>query len=205
MKQKVNVRNLSLMALFAALTAVGAFYYHTGAAGSVFLADFFRNFSRCAVRVATRCDEHCDLSAAGIVRAAGLYQGSGLVLPASADLWLSAGICSGSMVVRKKVIEVRKMQQLSNDAGGLFFGSRCGFCRRVRILCTDYQPLAGKGDKCRSNLLFDLSDFCAGGYPADGLSSLFRQSLAADSAAGAVDLPIRVVLALCIFPQKGIY
>ena len=178
-----------------------SFYYHTGAAGSVFLADFFRNFSRCAVRVATRCDEHCDLSAAGIVRAAGLYQGSGLVLPTSADLWLSAGICSGSMAVRKNHRGSKK-QQLSNDAGGLFFGSRCGFCRRVRILCTDYQPLAGKRNERRGNPLFDLFDFCAGGYPADGLSSLFRQSLAADSAAGAVDFPLSCLP--CIFPQKGI-
>ena len=190
MKQKVNVRNLSLMALFAALTAVGAFITIPVPPVPFSLQIFF------AILAGALLGSRQGAMSIVIYLLLGL-----LVLPASADLWLSAGICSGSMAVRKNHRGSKK-QQLSNDAGGLFFGSRCGFCRRVRILCTDYQPLAGKRNERRGNPLFDLSDFCAGGYPADGLSSLFRQSLAADSAAGAVDFPLSCLP--CIFPQKGI-
>lgn len=201
MKKKVNVRNLSLMALFAALTAVGAFITIPVPPVPFSLQIFFAILAGALLGSRQGAMSIVIYLLLGLCGAAGLYQGSGLVLPVSADLWLSAGICSGSMAVRKNHRGSKK-QQLSNDAGGLFFGSRCGFCHRVRILCADYQPLAGKGDKCRSNPLFDFFDFCAGGYPVDGLGSLFRQSLAADSAAGAVDFPLSCLP--CIFPQKGI-
>ena len=99
-----------------------------------------------------------------------------------------------------KIIEVRKSSSFRTMLVACFSAAGVDFAVGCGLLCTDYQPLAGKGDKCRSNLLFDLSDFCAGGYPADGLSSLFRQSLATDSAAGAVDFPLSCLP--CIFPQR---
>lgn len=201
MKQKVNVRNLSLMALFAALTAVGAFITIPVPPVPFSLQIFFAILAGALLGSRQGAMSIVIYLLLGLCGLPVFTKGAGLSYLLQPTFGYLLGICSGSMAVRKNHRSSKK-QQLSNDAGGLFFGSRCGFCRRVRILCTDYQPLAGKGDKCRSNLLFDLSDFCAGGYPADGLSSLFRQSLAADSAAGAVDFPLSCLP--CIFPQKGI-
>ena len=196
MKKKVNVRDLSLMALFAALTAVGAFITIPVPPVPFSLQIFFAILAGALLGSRQGAMSIVIYLLLGLCGLPVFTKGAGL-----SYLWLSAGICSGSMVVRKNHRSSKK-QQLSDDAGGLFFGSGCGFCHRVRILCTDYQPLAGKRNERRSNPLFDLFDFCAGGYPADGLSSLFRQSLAADSAAGAVDFPMTCVP--CIFPQKGI-
>lgn len=201
MKQKVNVRNLSLMALFAALTAVGAFITIPVPPVPFSLQIFFAILAGALLGSRQGAMSIVIYLLLGLCGLPVFTKGAGLSYLLQPTFGYLLGICSGSMAVRKNHRGSKK-QQLSDDAGGLFFGSRCGFCRRVRILCTDYQPLAGKGDKCRSNLLFDLSDFCAGGYPADGLSSLFRQSLAADSAAGAVDFPLSCLP--CIFPQKGI-
>jgi len=108
------------MALFAALTAVGAFITIPVPPVPFSLQIFFAILAGALLGSRQGAMSIVNLSAAGIVRAAGLYQGSGLVLPTSADLWLSAGICSGSMAVRKNHRGSKK-QQLSDDAGGLFF------------------------------------------------------------------------------------
>ncbi len=200
MKQKVNVRNLSLMALFAALTAVGAFITIPVPPVPFSLQIFFAILAGALLGSRQGAMSIVIYLLLGLCGLPVFTKGAGLSYLLQPTFGYLLGFVPAAWLCGKS--SRFEKQQLSDDAGGLFFGSRCGFCRRVRILCTDYQPLAGKGDKCRSNLLFDLSDFCAGGYPADGLGSLFRQSLAADSAAGAVDFPLSCLP--CIFPQKGI-
>lgn len=201
MKKKVNVRNLSLMALFAALTAVGAFITIPVPPVPFSLQIFFAILAGALLGSRQGAMSIVIYLLLGLCGLPVFTKGAGLSYLLQPTFGYLLGFVPAAMAVRKNHRGSKK-QQLSNDAGGLFFGSRCGFCHRVRILCADYQPLAGKGDKCRSNPLFDFFDFCAGGYPADGLGSLFRQSLAADSAAGAVDFPLSCLP--CIFPQKGI-
>jgi len=72
-----------------------------------------------------------------------------------------------------KIIEVRKSSSFRTMLVACFSAAGVDFAIGCRYYALITNLLAGKGDKCKSNLLFDLSDFCAGGYPADGLSSFF--------------------------------
>lgn len=133
MKQKVNVRNLSLMALFAALTAVGAFITIPVPPVPFSLQIFFAILAGALLGSRQGAMSIVIYLLLGLCGAAGLYQGSGLVLPTSADLWLSAGDLVPAAWLCGKIIEVRKSSSFRTmlvacfSAAGVDFAVGCGY------------------------------------------------------------------------------
>ena len=200
MKKKVNVRNLSLMALFAALTAVGAFITIPVPPVPFSLQIFFAILAGALLGSRQGAMSIVIYLLLGLCGLPVFTKGAGLSYLLQPTFGYLLGFVPAAWLCGK-IIEVRKSSSFRTMLVACFSAAGVDFAVG-RILCTDYQPLAGKRNERKGNPLFDLFDFCAGGYPADGLSSLFRQSLAADSAAGAVDFPLSCLP--CIFPQKGI-
>ena len=198
MKKKVNVRDLSLMALFAALTAVGAFITIPVPPVPFSLQIFFAILAGALLGSRQGAMSIVIYLLLGLCGLPVFTKGAGLSYLLQPTFGYLLGFVPAAWLCGK-IIEVRKSSSFRTmlvacfSAAGVDFAIGCGYFALITNLWL------GKG---RSNPLFDLFDFCAGGYPADGLSSLFRQSLAADSAAGAVDFPMTCVP--CIFPQKGI-